>query len=385
MPVAVLSSQGLTLLLVLIGLGALISGNWQGRRPITSVLILLGAGVAWASLTSVWTVTPKDAIALAGSLAVLFIVIVLLMDRAQSITAPQRSGIGTMLVAGFAVGVALLGLELIADLPLAKLVRGPRPGQDQLELSLLNPALTVLVLMAWPVGFTVWQRWNRAVVLVPIAVIALVWLGTSVTAWVALAAGIGAFTLVAFVGRRGARGLGLAAAIAVLAAPMIAQVVTPDRVEQMLEGVRPSAIHRIYTWEFTADRIAEHPFMGWGLDSSRAIPGGQVLVVENGPALSLHPHNAALQIWLELGLPGAVILAALLLVITRGVANLPRVAMAPAVAAFAAAFVFANLSFGIWQNWWIAALGLTAVLCLGVFADPHLSEQGSGSSEETSS
>jgi O-antigen ligase len=88
---------------------------------------------------------------------------------------------------------------------------------------------------------------------------------------------------------------------------------------------------------------------------------------------------------LELGLPGAVILAALLLVITRGVANLPRVAMAPAVAAFAAAFVFANLSFGIWQNWWIAALGLTAVLCLGVFADPHLSEQGSVSSEETSS
>ena len=49
---------------------------------------------------------------------------------------------------------------------------------------------------------------------------------------------------------------------------------------------------------------------------------------------------------------------------------LPRGAMAPAGAAFAAAIVFANLSFGIWQNWWIAALGLTAVFCRVMFDDP---------------
>jgi len=370
LPVAVLSSQGLTMLLVLIGLGTLITGDWKGRRPITAVLLLLAAGVAWAALTSLWALAPKDALGLAGSLAVLFIVIVLLMDRAQSITAHQRTVIGTMLVAGFGLGVALLGLELIADLPLANLVRGPRPGQDLLELSLLNPSLTVLVLMAWPVGYTVWQRWSRAAIAVPVLVVGLVWLGTSVTAWIAMAAGVGAFALVAFFGRRGATGLGLVAAVAVLAAPMIAQEVTPDRVEHMLDGVRPSAIHRIHTWEFTADRIAEHPFLGWGLDSSRAIPGGQDLVVKNGPALSLHPHNASLQIWLELGLPGAVILAALLLVIARGVANVAPPAMAPTAAAFVGAIVFANLSFGIWQNWWVAALGLTAVFCRVVFYAP---------------
>ena len=191
LPVAVLSSQGLTMLLVLIGLGTLITGDWKGRQPITAVLLLLAAGVAWAALTSLWALAPKDALGLAGSLAVLFIVIVLLMDRAQSITAHQRTVIGTMLVAGFGLGVALLGLELIADLPLANLVRGPRPGQDLLELSLLNPSLTVLVLMAWPVGYTVWQRWSRAVIAVPVLVVGLVWLGTSVTAWIAMAAGVG--------------------------------------------------------------------------------------------------------------------------------------------------------------------------------------------------
>ena len=369
MPVAVLSSQGLTLLFVLTGLGSLIAGDWKSRWAVTPILILFGLGVAWAAVTSFWALAPNDALALAGSLAVLFIVVVLLMDRAGRVAAPERNFTGTMLVAGFALASALLSLELIADLPVAKLVRGPRPGQDDLELSLLNPALAVLVLMAWPTAHVIWHRWKSAVVLVPVVVVGLVWLGTSVTAWIAIAAGLAAFGLVAGFGKRGAAGLGIGAALVVLAVPLVAQVVTPERVEQLLADVRPSAIHRIYTWEFTADRIAEHPFIGWGLDSSRAIPGGEQLVVEDGPALSLHPHNAGLQIWLELGLPGAVILAALLLVIGRGLAGLPRPAMAPASAAFAAAFVFASLSFGIWQNWWVAALGLTAVFCRAIFAE----------------
>ena len=369
MPVAVLSSQGLTLLFVLIGLGSLIAGGWQGRWPFSPILILLALGVAWAAVTSFWALAANDALALAGSLAVLFIVVVLLLDRAGRVAAPERVLTGTMLVAGFALASALLAVELIADLPLAKLVRGARPGQDNLELSLLTPALTVLVLMAWPTAHVISHRWKRAVVVVPVVVIGLVWLGDSVTAWIAIGAGLAAFGLVAAFGKRGAAGLGFAAALFVLAVPLVAQVVTPDRAEQLLAGVRPSAIHRIYTWEFTADRIAEHPFVGWGLDSSRAIPGGQELVVQDGPALSLHPHNAGLQIWLELGLPGAMILAALLLAIGRGLAGLPRPAMAPAAAAFAAAFVFASLSFGIWQNWWVAALGLTAVLCRAIFAE----------------
>ena len=198
MPVAVLSSQGLTLLFVLIGLGSLIAGGWQGRWPFSPILIL------WAAVTSFWALAANDALALAGSLAVLFIVVVLLLDRAGRVAAPERVLTGTMLVAGFALASALLAVELIADLPLAKLVRGARPGQDNLELSLLTPALTVLVLMAWPTAHVISHRWKRAVVVVPVVVISLVWLGDSVTAWIAIGAGLAAFGLVAAFGKRGA-------------------------------------------------------------------------------------------------------------------------------------------------------------------------------------
>lgn len=371
LPLAVVSSQGLTLLLVLLGLGSLI----VSRQPSLllgvggAVPLLFGLVVAVAVATSAWAVSPGDAVNLSASLAVLFIVILVLLGGAHQAIANERKQLGTWLVAGFALGSVILAVELLADLPLANLVRGPRPGEDDLELSLLNPALTVLVLVAWPVGFAVW-RWQKwAVAFVALAAILVLALGDSVTVWVAAGASIAAFGIVAAFGGRGARALGIAAAVAVLGAPLIPQLITPDRVDQALEGVRPSAIHRIYTWEFTAQRIAEKPLIGWGLDSSRNIPGGDALVVENGPALSLHPHNAGLQIWLELGVLGASVLAVFLLVTGRAIGRLSRPCQAPAAATFVAALVFASLSFGIWQNWWIAALGLTAATASGVFGE----------------
>ena len=372
LPVAVLSSQAFTALLILLGLASLIANRLQCLWPRTgrALPLVFGAIIAWSVLTSWWAVAPMGAIKLSGSLAVLFLIILMLMSGARRATARERAVIGTMLVAGFVLGSVILAVELLAGLPLANLVRGPRAGRDILELSLLNPALTVLVLMAWPVGFVVWDRRRWAVIPAAIAVVVLVALGDGITPWIALGAGLAAFGLVAWTGRSGATGLGVAAAIAVLAAPVIPQVVTPERMESALENVRPSAIHRIYTWEFTAQRIAEKPLTGWGLDSSRGIPGGDVLVVENGPALPLHPHNAGLQIWLELGLPGALALAALLVMAGRGIGRLPSRTRAAATATFAAAFVFASLSFGIWQNWWIAALGLVAAVSLAVFGAP---------------
>ncbi len=102
--------------------------------------------------------------------------------------------------------------------------------------------------------------------------------------------------------------------------------------------------------------------MGWGLDSSRSIPGGEVECVEDGPSLSLPPHNAALQVWLELRLFGAFALAALVAMAFRVVATLPPgMPIAGGAAVLVAALTTAALSYGIWQNWWVAVLALMAM------------------------
>lgn len=84
-----------------------------------------------------------------------------------------------------------------------------------------------------------------------------------------------------------------------------------------------SGHHRLTIWNFVARHVAEKPVLGWGMDVSCSLPGGEeeipinrheaegrVIALVLEPMLPLHPHNAILQWWLELGAPGAALLLA---------------------------------------------------------------------------
>ncbi|HBA43609.1 MAG TPA: hypothetical protein DCZ07_11605, partial [Alphaproteobacteria bacterium] len=101
------------------------------------------------------------------------------------------------------------------------------------------------------------------------------------------------------------------------------------------------------------------------------LPDGSDIAYPNVTLLPLHPHNGALQIWLELGLPGALITAALLLALGFGIAALPLPTpqRAAATAAFTATLCLILLSFGLWQNWWQASFWLLLIL-FGLASQP---------------
>jgi O-antigen ligase len=146
------------------------------------------------------------------------------------------------------------------------------------------------------------------------------------------------------------------------------------RLHQNAPWIKDSGIHRLLIWRFTADRIAERPLLGWGMDASRELPGGHEDLSKALPglnfnysitAISLHPHSAALQWLVELGLPGlclglAIIALGLWHAAFRGA--LSSAERAGALAWAAAGLTVAMLSFGIWQAWWLATLWLTATL-----------------------
>jgi exopolysaccharide production protein ExoQ len=145
-----------------------------------------------------------------------------------------------------------------------------------------------------------------------------------------------------------------------------------------------SISHRLAIWSFGAERAMDKPLTGWGFDTARAIPGGDenVLVLGkpfgNAPAMPLHPHNATIQIWLEAGLPALLIVALLL---ARALWHIPRKAAgsidaAGMLAAASAALIVANLSYGIWQGWWLCFLWLTAALLPAIGGRPDSEKTG---------
>jgi O-antigen ligase len=119
----------------------------------------------------------------------------------------------------------------------------------------------------------------------------------------------------------------------------------------------PSWSDRLRIWGFVAEQFSRAPLRGAGLDASRAFPG----------VVPLHPHNAPLQLWYELGAPGAVLATCFWLWLWRRMAECAersRLLGATSAAAAASYLAIGSVSFGIWQDWWICVGALAMMLCV---------------------
>ena len=154
-----------------------------------------------------------------------------------------------------------------------------------------------------------------------------------------------------------ARVMAAGAAAFFLAAPLVVWGLQQSGVySRIQEAVSLSWSMRMDYWSYALGWIGDKPFRGWGLDASRMF----------GPGIRLHPHNGALQIWLELGLIGAaaaaVFWASLFHRLERRAADPGAMAGAAAAVAY---LTFAAVSFGVGQEWWLALGALGAVTSLG--------------------
>lgn len=370
LPLAVMAPKGEV---VLLGVSALVvlyawvrGGAWRTLARARFLLLLL-AVPALGAATAAWTVVPRDALELAGSLALLFVAAAVVMSGAKLDDAARQNFAATA-GAGYGFGCILLLVEFYAGMPITHMMHYQVANAVQPELSMLNPALSVLVILVWPFA-AAGQRFLAFVAITAAGILVLG--GDMVTARLAMAAGAIAFLLVMWFGRATVLALGTAAVLFVATAPFLGQVRPTPEMQVTVDSMRGSVAHRLCIWEFTSARILEKPLLGWGLDSSRSIPGGEVECVEDGPSLSLHPHNAALQVWLELGVAGAFVLASLIALAFRFAAMLPGgTPQAGATASLVAALVTAFLSYGIWQNWWIAVLALGAMTVRAALPGP---------------
>jgi O-antigen ligase len=119
---------------------------------------------------------------------------------------------------------------------------------------------------------------------------------------------------------------------------------------------------RLDVWRFTARQIVGHPFIGWGLDSSRAWPDH----------IPMHPHDAALQLWLETGAVGVALAAlfwAWLFVRIDAIVPEDRLAAAIMAATAAAYLTIGAISFGVWQEWWLALGAFALAVCALLLKD----------------
>jgi len=137
-----------------------------------------------------------------------------------------------------------------------------------------------------------------------------------------------------------------------------------------------SLYHRFCIWNFATHKLFEHPIIGWGIGASKNFPGSKELIyATTSPEqlqyfenldidiiywaktfiinMPLHPHNNALQVYLELGLIGAIFYALFLASIFQVFLRVfkDKLSLASANAMAVLTLLIFNMSHSIWHMW----------------------------------
>ena len=396
-PIIIFAANGT---IITLGLCALAAPAWPGCRDALRQVIGTPPGLAlcalalWITLSISWSAAPADSAITALRLLLLWLVGLAALAGARTYRLPHRAA-GALLIAYSAI-LALYALEIASGGALISLIKQIDPDRftqfpdaaqreayrQLLAFNAIGRGGVLLVLLFWPVAALLIDRHAargkmRLVLALLLGATIFVLLQLPVgAAPLALLAGLAVFGLAFAAPRRLPQFIAIAAAALLLLMPLIAyKIDRPEAFGVEKRSIPPSWQHRIEIWHYTANRITEKPLTGWGFDGARHIdakatqfvaelPDGSDIAYPNVTLLPLHPHNGALQIWLELGLPGALITAVLLLALGFGIAALPLPTSqrAAATAAFTATLCLILLSFGLWQNWWQASFWLLLIL-----------------------
>lgn len=351
---------------------------WRAFPGHLAVILALICG--WACLSPLWAVDPARSLFSAIQLSLNTFAGVVLVGAARRLDGPGIRRIGAALLAGIALGMILFVLGLVSGRRIAAFLLSLERGDSypyRLAIQVFNRGVTVIALMAVPALAFLWVSGRkRALRVTGTVTVVMMMAAKAMATKVLLGTDLLALALLRKPSRRLGVGLGGLLAALVVLIPLGTMMLPPPQVSADWVFLPYSSHHRLTIWGFVSERIKEHPVLGWGMDSARAIPGGEdeeqvyfdfprgsgnrALVTEQ--RLPLHPHNAILQWWLELGGVGALLFAVLLARLGGLVMDPGR---SPAAAVCGGALlvgvsVISSVSFGFWQSWWQCTMWLLA-------------------------
>jgi len=341
------------------GLARLRPDRWTAAA-VLAFLALAAASIAWSpSSRAGLTVLEIGYIALTAALAGPCIA-----DLPED--AARR--LGGLFLGGLAAGILIFSVENALDHPLYRWVNHT-PADAPVSISNVpKRTAALLALLVWPAALVIRRHGHRLLApALPVGFAALSLLQSSRSAIVGISIGLAVFALASRWASATRRVL--AGALIAAFAGMVPLAYLLDRVLDIDNApwLFSSARHRVEIWWRAAQRGLETPLFGQGIDASRALkPMGETSQFEvlTHSLLPLHPHNAFLQVWLELGALGAALALALVLLVLAGTRRLEKADQPYALASFTAALAMTSTAYGIWQAWWMAGMLAAGLMLL---------------------
>lgn len=345
--------------------------------------------LAWIIIACLWSVTPMAAFPKALFLVALIIHAIVLVRSLPDLSQPAIDAISKGLLFGFILGGTYLLVEIAFWDVIGRTVLTYFPDLDRgitkhgtmrdgiltrisgAHMTRVAAVFTllwcpaVLAISLYTKGAIKWLCW--AAIVAMSVVILLHPHSRSQTAQLALLVGL-LFTSLAAVSPwlgKWVAGACFAGALAFVV-PISLTMFAANLHEN--EDLFRSARARVVIWNFTAERVLENPILGVGTYSTRYLDeqrpkavkdAGKKLVVE--AQTRAHPHNIYLHIWYELGVIGVLTFALLGLSLLLKTDQLPKRSRIFAIGHFAICMTVIAFTYGLWQNWFQAAVVLSTL------------------------
>ncbi|WP_430512208.1 O-antigen ligase family protein [Pannonibacter phragmitetus] len=161
----------------------------------------------------------------------------------------------------------------------------------------------------------------------------------------------------------------------VVAAGMLLTFLFMPLIVGHVNSMIPQAIHdrvsygsltiRGLIWTEYANLLPNRLWFGYGMEASKVadkLPEVASYPPERVELLSLgHSHNAAVQLWFELGLAGAVLFAIAMALALLRIGRLKARDLTAATLTLAVIYGVSVVSHGAWQGWWLSLMVLAAL------------------------
>ncbi|WP_299973388.1 O-antigen ligase family protein [uncultured Pseudoteredinibacter sp.] len=174
---------------------------------------------------------------------------------------------------------------------------------------------------------------------------------------------------------------GICIVVGMLAAPFVA----PLAYQYVAKGIDQNhlfgkdgahAAQRLEIYDFVARYSMKKPILGHGLDAAREISDFSSQKKFMQESVISHPHNFALQIWLELGAIGVILAAFFILSLLVSLANRKTLSLSY-FSVFLIGLCAYSFSYSLWQAWMIAAI-VVAIMLLRLIARAYPGSDQSG-------
>ncbi len=385
LPIALFASKGVAPLFVIAAVLVFILGFDSARiRTILRQPVALGlaAFLGLAAISAIWSIEPVSSLRTALILAATFFGGLFLADTVNVLAEEERKKLYLSIVVGGVLALLLIVFEQLTDGLLNRTIqiaKGNNISTAKNMLAGLNAGMSVFAIFAWAWVLAVKNRFGTtASVLALLMSIGVIFLSSADTPALAFMGGLLVAAL-SLVSRKIV--LALAAVLTVVGitlAPLLPGALPDPHTEaRAYSSLSNSGVHRLAIWQTVAEHIAKDPVLGIGMNGTRFLYGNADRVVNvfaaDDPAkmwknlaepIPLHAHNGILQIWLELGGIGALLLAGVLLTvmwrIRQGFDDV--VATALRLGMLFSGMILFSLSFGPWQGWWQAAIWLSIMM-----------------------